>query len=275
MISCARISVSTACRNASTSNCPSGPTYFIRFNDDRLHAESSRNMYSEHGLDALIRAVFLHGCHRLTVVSNCIPGSPHWCVASEIWRMMSRALCRFTGWPVATALVHQSSSRTTASMKSSVARTELLAFWKKIDPYASPSSDESYPASTSVYAFFSSFALHQMNFSTSGWSTFKMTIFAARRVLPPDLITPANASKPFMKDSGPDARPPPERIASSSRSADRFDPVPEPHLNSMPSVFARSRIDSSESFTDTMKHAEHCGRITPDSSFAIRSCSFS
>jgi len=58
----------------------------------RLQAESSRNMYSEHGFEALIRAVFLHGCQRLTVVSNCIPGSPHWCVASAIWRIRSRAL---------------------------------------------------------------------------------------------------------------------------------------------------------------------------------------
>src|SRR5436305_10940535 len=102
--------------------------------DARLHAESSRNMYSEHGFDALIRAVFLHGCHRFTVVSNCMPGSPHWCVASAIWRMMSLALERLTGWPVATALVHQSPSLSAASMKSSVARTELLAFWKKMDP---------------------------------------------------------------------------------------------------------------------------------------------
>jgi hypothetical protein len=43
----------------------------------------------------------------------------------------------------------------------------------------------------------------------------------------------------------------------------------------MPSVFARSRIDSSESFTDTMKHAEHCGRSTPLSSFRTASASFS
>src|SRR6266566_4865197 len=102
--------------------------------DDRLQAESSRNMYSEQGLDALIRAVFLHGCQRFTVVSNCMPGSPHWCVASAIWRMRSRALKRFTGWPVATPLVHQSPSFSAACMKSSVARTELFAFWKKIEP---------------------------------------------------------------------------------------------------------------------------------------------
>ena len=38
---------------------------------------------------------------------------------------------------------------------------------------------------------------------------FRMTIFAARRVLPPDLMTPANASKPRMKLTGPLAVPPP------------------------------------------------------------------
>src|ERR1017187_9159212 len=68
MISCAMIMVSTAWRKASTSNCPPGPTNFIRFRDDRLHAESSRNMYSEQGFEALMRAVFLHGCQRFTVV---------------------------------------------------------------------------------------------------------------------------------------------------------------------------------------------------------------
>ncbi len=33
-----------------------------------------------------------------------------------------------------------------------------------------------------------------------------MTIFAARRVLPPDLMTPANASNPFMNETGPGRR---------------------------------------------------------------------
>ena len=47
--------------------------------------------------------------------------------------------------------------------------------------------------------------------------------------------------------------------------------MPEPHLNSMPSVFARSRIDSSESLTETMKHAEHCGLVAPTSNFLIAS----
>ena len=61
-----------------------------------------------------------------------------------------------------------------------------------------------------TWALRSSFILDSMNSRMSGWSTFRITIFAARRVLPPLLITPANASKPFMKLTGPEAMPPPE-----------------------------------------------------------------
>ena len=41
----------------------------------RLHAVSSRNMYSEHGLDPLIFPASGHVCHSLIVVSNWTPGS--------------------------------------------------------------------------------------------------------------------------------------------------------------------------------------------------------
>src|SRR5438477_279160 len=114
-------------------------------------------MYSEHGFEALIRAVFFEVCQRLTVVSYCIPGSTHCQVASAILRRMSRA------------------------------------------------------------------------------------------------------SKPFMKLSGPDAVPPPLRPSFDERSGERLVPVPDPHLKSMPSVLARVRMESSESCTALMKHAEHCG----------------
>src|SRR5678815_92465 len=87
----------------------------------------------------------------------------------------------------------------------------------------------------------------------------RITILAARRVLPPDLIAPANASKPRMNDTGPEAVPPPLRCSRELRSDDKFEPVPEPYLNSMPSVFARPRIDDIESSTELMKQAEHCG----------------
>src|SRR5947207_1350869 len=90
-----------------------------------------------------------------------------------------------------------------------------------------------------------------------------MTILAARRVLPPDLITPAKASNPFIKLSGPLAVPPPERVSVDERRVERFVPVPEPHLKSMPSVLARVRMESSESFTELMKQAEHCGLVYP------------
>src|SRR5579863_4004615 len=93
----------------------------------------------------------------------------------------------------------------------------------------------------------------------SGCSALRMTILAARRVLPPLLMTPAKASKPFMKLTGPEAMPPPERDSRLPRSVEKLVPVPEPHLKSMPSVLARPMIDSMESCTELMKQAEHCG----------------
>src|SRR5215831_3995951 len=98
-----------------------------------------------------------------------------------------------------------------------------------------------------------------MKSTTSGWSMSRITIFAARRVLPPLLIAPANASNPRMNDTGPDAVPPPFRCSRELRSDDRFDPVPEPYLKSMPSVFARPRIELIESPQELMKQAEPWG----------------
>src|SRR5215469_13675228 len=105
----------------------------MRFNDARLQAESSRNMYSLQGFEALMRAVFFEVCQRLTVVSYCMPGSPQCQVASEILCSRSFALKVFATEPSVTAWVEKSVSRTTEYMKSSVTRTELFAFWKKMD----------------------------------------------------------------------------------------------------------------------------------------------
>src|SRR5262249_20895262 len=102
-------------------------------------------------------------------------------------------------------------------------------------------------------------ALHSMKSVMSGWSTFKMTILAARRVLPPDLMAPAKLSKPRMNDTGPEAVPPPFRCSRDERRLERVEPGPEPHLKSMPSVLASVRIESIESSTLLMKQAEHCG----------------
>src|ERR1700759_2450354 len=86
-----------AWRYAGISKLPAGVTNLSRLKLARLQAELSRNMYSEQGFDALMRAVFLLVCHLLIVVSNCMPGSPHTHVASAILCMMSRSLCFSAG----------------------------------------------------------------------------------------------------------------------------------------------------------------------------------
>src|SRR3954447_18541005 len=226
----------------------------MRFSDARLHAESSTCMYSEHGLDALMRPEFGHVCHWLIVVSYCTPGSAHCHAASAISRMSSRAgIGSPTGWPVARAMRCQSSSFSTARMKSSDRRTELLAFWYWIDVKPSPSIDMSKPASRSALAFFSSLALHQMNSRMSGWSTSSTTIFAARRVLPPDLIVPAHESAPRMNDTGPEAVPPFESGSFGPPLFERLMPDPEPPRKIFPSLVFQSRIDSISSSTERMK----------------------
>src|SRR5262249_52233814 len=66
-------------------------------------------------------------------------------------------------------------------------------------------------------------------------------------------------SDPFMKESGPGAMPPPERPSVDPRRQERFEPVPEPYLKSIPSVLARSRIAPIESPHELMKQAEAWG----------------
>src|SRR6202008_64675 len=64
---------------------------------------------------------------------------------------------------------------------------------------------------------------------------------------------------PFTKLTGPEAIPPPESDSLLPRSEEKLVPVPEPHLKSIPSVLARFMIESMLSWTELMKHAEHCG----------------
>src|SRR4051794_17340 len=85
------------------------------------------------------------------------------------------------------------------------------------------------------------------------------TIFAARRVLPPDLIVPAHASAPRMKDTGPEAVPPFDSGSLEPRILERLMPEPEPPRKILPSRVFQSRIDSMLSSTERMKQAEHCG----------------
>src|SRR5215203_5296127 len=252
--------MSTAWLKRLTSSVPSALRNFMRFSDARLQAESSTCMYSEHGLDALMRPEFGDVCHWLIVVSYWTPGSAQRHAASAISRISSRALIGSpTGLPVVRAIRCQSASSSTACMNSSETRTLLLAFWYWIEWKPSPSIDMSKPASRRAAALSSSLALHQMNSRMSGWSTSSTTIFAARRVLPPDLIVPAHASAPRMNETGPDAVPP---LASGSllpRMLERLIPEPEPPRKIMPSLVFQSRMESIVSCTERMKQAEHCG----------------
>src|SRR5215204_1702937 len=267
-ISCASSMMSTACSKVCTSKVPSGRRNFIRFRDARLHAESSTCMYSEHGLDALIRPEFGHVCHSLIVVSYWTPGSAQRHAASAIWRSTSRASRRSTGCPVVRAVSSHSSPRSARRMNSSVTRTELLAFWYWIEVKPSPSIDMSKPASRRAPAFSSSRALHHTKSRTSGWSTSRTTILAARRVLPPDLIVPAHASAPRMKETGPLAVPPLDSGSIDPRMLDRLMPDPEPPRKMLPSLVFHCRIESIVSSTERMKQlwtATLLVRYSPDS----------
>src|SRR5262245_36206538 len=62
-----------------------------------------------------------------------------------------------------------------------------------------------------------------------------------------------------MKETGPEAVPPPARGSFEERIDERFEPVPDPNLKSIPSVLARPRIDSIVSLTELMKQAEAWG----------------
>src|SRR3989344_2495021 len=117
----------------------------------------------------------------------------------------------------------------------------------------------SYPAAINAFAFSSSFHLDIMNCLMSGWSAFKITIFAALLVFPPDLIVPAIASAPFMNETGPEDFPRFAMFSLDERRAERLIPAPEPPENIIISVLYHSAIDSFESAIDNIKQAEHCG----------------
>src|SRR6476659_10044632 len=90
------------------------------------------------------------------------------------------------------------------------------------------------------------------------------TIFAARRVAPPDLMVPADASAPRMKLTGPDAVPPEDSSSLDDRMRERLRPAPEPPLKMKPSSLYQLRMESIESSTDRMKHAlTCCGALVP------------
>src|SRR5688572_12303120 len=249
---------STALANRSASKVSSSLRNFSRFSEARLHEELSSDMYSEHGLDAVIRPVSGLVCQSLIVSSYCRPGSAHSQAAVAILRNSSRASTVSMTSPVLRARRPNCVPSSTARMNSSLTRTELLAFWYWTEVMSLPPRSMSKPASRSARILSSSRALVSTNSTMSGWSTSSTTILAARRVAPPDLIVPADASAPRMNDTGPEAVPPDDSSSLEERNRDRLRPAPEPPLKMKPSSLYQLRIESIESSTERMKQALTC-----------------
>src|SRR3954469_10859219 len=68
---------STALANSGPSKVSSSRRNFSKLSDARLHDELSSDMYSLHGLLAVIRPVSGLVCQSLIVSSYCNPGSAH------------------------------------------------------------------------------------------------------------------------------------------------------------------------------------------------------
>src|SRR3954466_9879345 len=249
---------STAFANSGPSKVSSSLRNFSRFSDARLHEELSSDMYSEHGFDAVIPPVSGSVCQSLIVSSYCRPGSAHSHAATAILRNRSRASTVSMTSPVLRARSPKDVPSSTARMNSSLTRTELLAFWYCTEVMSAPPRSMSKPASRSARILSSSRALVSTNSSMSGWSTSSTTILAARRVAPPDLMVPALASAPRMKETGPEAVPPEDSSSLLERMRERLRPAPEPPLKMKPSSRYQFRIESIESSTERMKQAETC-----------------
>ena len=222
-------------------------------------------MYSLQGFEALMRPDSGVVCQSLMMSSYWMPGSAHSQAASAILANSSRASTCSTTSPVVRARRPKLVPFSTACMNSAFTRTELFAFWYCTELMSFPPSSMLKPASRRTRIFFSSCALVSMNSSMSGWSTSRTTILAARRVAPPDLMVPADASAPRMNETGPEAEPP-EFFKSSfdERMRERFRPAPEPPLKIIPSSRYQFKIESIESSTDKIKQAETCcGLLVP------------
>src|SRR5690242_12026824 len=237
---------------------------FSRLSEARLHEELSSDMYSEHGLEAVMRPVSGLVCQALIVSSYWMPGSAHSHAALAILPKSSRASTSSMTEPSRRERSPNVVPSSTAFMNSSLTRTELLAFWYWTETMSLPPRSMSKPASRRARILSSSRALVSTNSSMSGWSTSSTTILAARRVAPPDLMVPAEASAPRMKLTGLLAVPPDDSNSLLDRIRDRLTPEPEPPLKISPSSLYQSRMESIESSTDRMKHAlTCCGEAVP------------
>src|SRR6476620_6872669 len=255
-----QIEMSIAVMTSSTTfwNVTASKVSSSRRNFSRLSEELSSDMYWEHGLEAVMRPVSGLVCQALIVSSYWMPGSAHSHAALAILPKSSRASTVSMTEPSPRERSPNSVPSSTAFMNSSLTRTELLAFWYWTETMSLPPRSMSKPASRRARILSSSRAFVSTNSSMSGWSTSSTTIVAARRVAPPDLMVPADASAPRMKETGPEAVPPEESSSLEERMRERLRPAPEPPLKMKPSSLYQLRIDSIESSTARMKQALTC-----------------
>src|SRR3989344_1550427 len=89
----------------------------------------------------------------------------------------------------------------------------------------------------------------------------RMSIFAALRVEPPLFIAPATTSKIFRKDITPLDFPPPERGSPFPLRFEKFEPVPEPCLNTLASLSARSMRNAADTVSIKQSYIEPLRRV--------------
>src|ERR1700741_4590933 len=90
----------------------------------------------------------------------------------------------------------------------------LRCFWLIFEPV------------TRLATFCSSITFQSMNCSMSGWSASTITILAARRVVPPDLMAPAARSPILSQLMSPEEVPPPESASPPAGGGEEVGPGP-------------------------------------------------
>src|SRR5690606_1777745 len=105
-----------------------GSKNFIKLSEAKLQAVLSKNMYSEHGFEALILPPSGQVCQSLIVSSNCTPGSAQAHAASAMsFHTFSAGILAIT-LPSVLAISSQSSPFSSLSKNFLGIRTELFEF---------------------------------------------------------------------------------------------------------------------------------------------------
>ena len=207
-----------------------------------------------------MRAVFAEVCQALTVVSYCMPGSPHSQAAWAMARHSSRAFLVSTARPSSTARVENGWSFCTASMNSSVTRTLLLRVLEEhrlvrlaVEAAVVAGVDQR-PGLLLFLGLAPDELFHVGVVDVQDDHLGRAPGLAARLDDAGEGVEAAHeadrAARRCRRRSG---------TRCDDRMGDRLVPVPEPYLNSMPSVWASFRMDPMVSSTLLMKQAEHCG----------------